>query len=68
MFLTPDELQSLTGRKHADAQAASLHRMGLRFILDADGRPKVAKSAVESLLAIKTPVRKTSGPRLELVR
>lgn len=68
MFLSPDEMHSLTGRRHADAQAAALHRMGLRYVLDADGRPKVARAAVEALLSVKTTVKKHSAPRLELVR
>ncbi len=69
MFLTPEELRSLTGRQHADAQCAALARMGLKFVIDADGRPKVARSAVEAKLGQPpTPVRKPSAIRLDLVR
>ena len=69
MFLTPDELRVLTGRQHADAQRAALDRMGLKYVLNADGRPKVSRAAVDALLGVRpTPVRKPSAPRLDLVR
>jgi len=69
MFLTPDELRGLTGRQHADAQVAALIRMGLRYVLDADGRPKVSRAVLDDLLGLRAaPVRKTSAPRLDLVR
>ena len=69
MFLSPDELRNLTGRQHADAQIAALQRMGLRYLLDADGRPKVARAAVDAMLAPGAPpARRTTLPRLDLVR
>lgn len=69
MFLSAAELCSLTGRQHADAQIAALQRMGLRYVLDADGRPKVARAAVEAALVGRpTPVKKPSRVRLDLVR
>lgn len=69
MFLSPDELRALTGRQHADSQIAALDRMGLRYVLDADLRPKVARAAVEgALLARPAPARSPSRIRLDLVR
>ena len=41
MFLEPAELRSLTGRAHRTKQAAWLRDQGWRFVLDADGRPRV---------------------------
>lgn len=68
MLLTPDDVRSLTGRRHADAQIAALQRMGLRFVLDADGRPKVAQAEADRVLLSKPAPRKIAGPRMELVR
>jgi hypothetical protein len=48
MFLSPTELRELTGRQHADAQIRALEREDWPFVLDADGRPKVARAVYEA--------------------
>jgi hypothetical protein len=72
MFLTPAELRDLTKRQHADAQIAMLERHGWPYVLDGDGRPQVARVVYEARIwgRDKPPaaVRKTSKPRLDLVR
>lgn len=72
MFLTPAELRELTGRQHADAQIAALKREDWPFVLDADGRPKVAREVYEARVWGRdrpaVPVRKPSKVRLDLVR
>ena len=57
MFLTPDELATLTGRKRASAQLRWLSGNGLRFIVGADGRPRVLRAEVEGRLLSKRPAR-----------
>jgi hypothetical protein len=47
MFLTPDELKTLTGRARRAAQIDALRRMGIAFWVNAAGRPVVAKAAIE---------------------
>jgi hypothetical protein len=41
MFLSPDQVELLTHRKKWKAQARTLARMGVRFMLSAHGRPLV---------------------------
>ena len=57
MFLTPSELAELTGRTRASAQVRWLAGNGLRFVLGADGRPRVLRAEVEGRLLSKRPAR-----------
>lgn len=70
LLLSRDELHELTNREHADAQIAWLRREGWPHVLDADGRPKVARAEFERrMLGGAAPtVRKPIRPRLDLVR
>lgn len=47
MFLTPEELAVLTGRKLKSYQIDALRRMGVPFFVNAVGRPVVARTAIE---------------------
>ena len=47
MFLTREELETLTGRKRAAMQAEQLKRMRLPFFTNAAGCPVVTRAAVE---------------------
>ncbi|VVE74049.1 hypothetical protein PAN31117_04835 [Pandoraea anapnoica] len=47
MFLSPLELETLTGRKIKSKQVEALRRMGLPFFINACGRAIVARSSVE---------------------
>lgn len=65
MFLTPEELAVLTGRKLKSYQIEALRRMGIPFFVNAIGRPVVARSAVEgSSKAAAAPPKKTWEPRV----
>ncbi|WP_081921913.1 DUF4224 domain-containing protein [Hydrogenophaga intermedia] len=44
MFLTDDELAELTGRKQRARQVAALRAQGVPFVINAQGRPVVARS------------------------
>jgi hypothetical protein len=46
MWLTPDDVQRLTGAKQRKLQAARLRRMGVPFRLNALGEPLVEPEAV----------------------
>jgi hypothetical protein len=61
VILTPDELRELTQRKHADAQAAALRRLGITFRLDGR-RPVVLRSTVE--MALGGTMRSPREPQL----
>ncbi len=70
--LSRAELVELTGRQHADSQAAWLVARGWPFQLDADGRPKVARAEWErrmlsGVARINAP-RRPASPRLDRVR
>ena len=57
MFLTPSDLIELTGRTRASAQVRWLAAQGLRFVLGADGRPRVLRAEVEGRMLSKRPAR-----------
>ncbi|SCK29292.1 DUF4224 domain-containing protein [Vogesella sp. LIG4] len=47
LFLTADEVATLTGRKLKSKQVEALRMMGVPFRVNACGRPVVTRSAVE---------------------
>lgn len=47
MFLTDDELATLTGRKQARRQIEALRTMGIPFRVNALGKPVVTKAIIE---------------------
>lgn len=47
IFLTPQELANLTGRKQKSAQAIELKRMKIQHWINAAGQPVVPRSAIE---------------------
>jgi hypothetical protein len=63
MFLSADDLADLTGRRRSSAQIRWLSAQGLRFVLGADGRPRVLRAEVEGRLLSKRPARE---PRLRV--
>ncbi|OPG85037.1 hypothetical protein B2J73_01675 [Stutzerimonas stutzeri] len=52
MFLTPEELEQLTGYQKASAQARWLTSERLPFIKGGDGKLKVLRLAVEQRLGL----------------
>lgn len=50
MFLTPDELVEMTGRKQMRAQAIALTYLGIIHKIRADGKPLVLRAHVEEVL------------------
>ena len=72
MLLTPAELRALTGRQHADAQARWLRREGWAFVLDADGRPKVAREEYDRHMlggnVVRLPRERRPALRWDAVR
>ena len=67
MFLTPNEVVALTGRKRWRAQARTLEGMGLRYTLSAAGRPVVLQAEVERLLLGGRTAPRRAEPHLDLV-
>ncbi len=58
MFLSRDEVGTLTGYKHRAKQIAQLRLMGIAFHVNAAGDPIVAKATIEG----RTPTKKTWEP------
>ncbi|NGY03445.1 DUF4224 domain-containing protein [Solimonas terrae] len=50
MFLTDEEIESLTRKKQHAAQARALDAIGLKYAMRGDGSLVVLHSAVEALL------------------
>lgn len=48
MFLSPDELQELTGKTRRPSQASVLNAMGIPHKIRPDGAVLVLKSAIET--------------------
>ena len=63
MFLTREELATLTGRKYAKYQIAWLTTYDWAFEIDANGGPKVLKSYTEQRMGPRPTKRR--GPRLD---
>lgn len=53
MFLTPDDIADLTGRKQPKRQIAWLAQNAWKFAVGADGLPKVARSYAEERMGGK---------------
>ena len=66
IFLTPEELQELTGRKRASAQIRWLKERGYPVEESAAGRPVVLRAEVERRLSSGEPAR-SSSPRWDKV-
>ena len=47
IFLDPDDVEVLTGKKTKSGQVDALRRMGVAFFVNPSGRPVVPKSAIE---------------------
>lgn len=69
MFLTPDEIATLTGIKggargktRSQRQVDCLRRMGIPFFVNAAGRPVVTRSAIEGRQPEKTQENKEWSP------
>lgn len=56
LFLDPAELRELTGYCHSARQVAQLRAMGIRFWVNAAGRPAVPRSAIEGGTRAAQPV------------
>lgn len=63
-FLDADELIELTGRKMKSKQIEALRKCGLAFIVNAVGRPVVARSAIEGRAAAPAAQKTKPVPRL----
>lgn len=46
-FLTPEEVELVTGRRQFASQRRHLRRIGMAFRVDADGRPVVTRGSFE---------------------
>lgn len=71
MFLTNEELQSLTARVQQKAQIKALAKMGVPFIVRPDGKPMVLRSYLEKKFGEgQEPTqtgRKKTAPNLSMV-
>jgi hypothetical protein len=70
MFLSKDDLKTLTGYTHKAKQITHLASLGIPFALDGKGKPVVAISEISSVLSKKTVKsrNKSSGPNWEALR
>lgn len=57
MFLNPDELAVLTGRKTKSKQIEFLRRAGIPFRVNATGHPVVVRSAIDGGRPVPEPKR-----------
>lgn len=64
-WLTPEEVQELTGRQRWSAQCRALASMGVSFRPNAVGRPLVERRAV---LSSPAPAKRKSEPNWSAIR
>lgn len=62
VFLEPEEIAVLTGRKMKSLQIAMLRQRGLRFWVNATGHPVVPRSAVDGITEIEPAKKKWQPP------
>ncbi|WP_280568133.1 DUF4224 domain-containing protein [Chromohalobacter sp. 296-RDG] len=55
LFLTPGELEQLTGRRRGKEQREQLDAMGVRWLLNAAGETLVGRRHVEEVLCGTAP-------------
>lgn len=65
VFLTPEQLQELTGYVQAAAQIRWLRKNGVQHYVRADGRPVVPLSA---LAPREAPAKARVGPHFDAIR
>lgn len=68
MFLTPDEIVTLTGLKTSGRQVDWLRTKGWRFELNALGRPIVARRYAEKMLGCGAEYEQTHRPNFTALR
>jgi len=61
MFLTPDELERLTGRRRFSAQRRALDLLRIPYVRAATGEPLVRPEALDD----RQPAARNRGPRWE---
>jgi Domain of unknown function (DUF4224) len=68
MFLTPEEVQTLTGLKSAGRQVVWLRSKGWRFELNAIRRPIIARSYAEKMLGCGPDFGSSPRPNFSALR
>lgn len=59
LFLSDEDMEILTGRKHKNAQIKALIKMGIPFCINAAGKPIVTIEAMNGKIAAIIPKRHT---------
>ena len=66
LFLTPEQIEEMTGRKQIKAQCRWMDENGIRWKLNAAGKLLVSPRHVEQVLCGETtPARERTGPNLK---
>ena len=55
IFIDPDDVAILTGKKNKSGQIEALRRMGIAFFVNPSGRPVVTKAALEGKISQDKP-------------
>ncbi len=57
LFLTPEDVAFMTGRKTSGKQIDALRQMGVPFFVNAAGRPIVTKTAIGIATQAQAPTK-----------
>lgn len=68
LFLTEQELETLTGRKRCKEQCAALDAMGVRWKINAGGSLPVGRRHVEQVLCGDASQSSAKRPNLEVLQ
>ena len=64
LFLEPDEIATLTGRRIKSLQIVWLRQQGIPFRINATGHPVVTRSTIDTAASMPTHTRTGWTPRV----
>ena len=61
MFLTPEEVSTLTGFRGKSKQVSALQKMGIPFFVNPNGRAIVSRAVIEGTIQAAAAVKPRAG-------
>jgi hypothetical protein len=68
MFMTDREIEEMTGLQRQSAQIRWLDRQGIRYVVNAEGRPRVLRSHLERVMDGSKSSAKRTQPNFDALK
>jgi hypothetical protein len=68
MFMTDAELEEMTGLQRPSAQIRWMDRYGIKYVVSAEGRPRVLRSHLERMMDGGKSAGKRPQPNFEALK